>query len=135
MCGNAYEASFANSLPGKFTILIDDGPHTLDSQKSFVELYLPKLANDGVLIIEDVQRAYRDSYQLMSLAPANKYRFEVYDFRGISGAGDDFLFVVRHNKAGRKQIALRAYVTIRCLVSYLAAPFRRIARMSLWRGK
>ncbi|HAH30734.1 MAG TPA: hypothetical protein DCL44_00285 [Elusimicrobia bacterium] len=68
-CNDAYSEDFAFLLPGNFTILIDDGPHTLASQKLFLELYLPRLDKDGVLIIEDVQRAYRDSFQLMMMLP------------------------------------------------------------------
>lgn len=126
-CGDAYRQGFAESLPGKFSIMIDDGPHSLASQKRFLELYLPKLEDDGVLIIEDIQRAYRDSYQLMKTLPAgNKYKFEIYDFRSQSKTGDDFLFVVRHNKSGNSVSMLRNYVMLRSLISLILALFRRI---------
>lgn len=128
-CKDAYSAEFADSLPGKFTILIDDGPHSLASQKRFLELYLSKLDEDGVLIIEDVPRAYRSSFQFMLLLPGDKYVFETHDFRSVSRTGDDFLFVVRHNKSGESLAARKAWLAARCALSYLAAPFRRLGNL------
>ena len=39
----------------KFDFLLDDGPHTLESQEKFIELYSPLISDSGILIIEDVQ--------------------------------------------------------------------------------
>lgn len=128
-CNDAYNPEFAQSLAGSFSIMIDDGPHSLISQKRFVELYLPKLADGGVLIIEDIQRDYRDSYQLMKALPkGNKFIFEVYDFRAQSGAYDDFLFVVRQNKSGKNHLTRKMYLMLRSLFSWVAAPYQRIKR-------
>ena len=132
-CRDAYSAEFADELAGKFTILIDDGPHSLASQKRFLELYLSKLDEDGVLIIEDVPRAYRSSFQFMMMLPGDKFVFETYDFRAISKTGDDFLFVVRHNKSGESLAARKAYLAARCALSYLAAPLRRLGALLLRR--
>ena len=123
-CQDAYSTEFADSLTGKFSILIDDGPHSLSSQKRFIELYLSKLGDDGVLIIEDVQREYRDSFQLMMMLPGNKYLFEIYDFRSQSKTGDDFIFVVRHNAHGISQIYKKIHLTVMFLLSWLGVPFR-----------
>ncbi|MBC7490149.1 MAG: class I SAM-dependent methyltransferase [Glaciimonas sp.] len=125
-CQDAYSSEFANSLTGKFSIMIDDGPHSLSSQKRFIELYLSKLDDDGVMIIEDVQREYRDSFQLMMMLPGNKYLFEIYDFRSQSRTGDDFLFVVRHNINNQSQTYKKVHLTTMCLLSWLAVPFRRL---------
>ncbi len=128
-CNDAYNPEFAQSLAGSFSIMIDDGPHSLVSQKHFLELYLPKLDEGGVLIIEDIQRNYRDCYQLMKALPkGNKFIFEIYDFRAQSGAGDDFLFVVRHNKSGKSYLTRRIYLKLRLLFSLVAALYRRIKR-------
>ncbi len=134
-CDDAYSQEFAQSLVRNFSIMIDDGPHSLSSQKRFLELYLPKLAEDGVLIIEDVQRAYRDSFQLMRMLHGNRFLFETYDFRSRSRTGDDFLFVVRHNKSGENQVARKVYLTARCLLSWLAVPFRRIKALLSRKGE
>lgn len=129
-CDDAYSQKFAESLTGNFSIMIDDGPHSLASQKQFLKLYLPKLKEDGVLIIEDIQRAYRDSHQLMETLPrGNKYIFEIYDFRSESRTGDDFLFVVRHNKSGERYFSRKMYVKFRSLLSWIAVPYRRIKRL------
>ena len=39
----------------KFDFIIDDGPHTLDSQQYAVKNYPQLLKDDGCLIVEDVQ--------------------------------------------------------------------------------
>jgi predicted O-methyltransferase YrrM len=41
--------------PRGFDVIIDDGPHTEESQLKCIELYLELLKDDGVLIIEDIQ--------------------------------------------------------------------------------
>lgn len=125
-CQDAYSSEFANSLTGKFSIMIDDGPHSLSSQKRFIELYLSRLDDDGVLIIEDVQREYRDSFQLMMMLPGNKYLFETYDFRSQSKTCDDFLFVVRHNINNQSQTFNKVHLTIMCVLSWISVPLRRL---------
>lgn len=53
---DAYNADFIKTIPaGTFDIIIDDGPHTLVSQMAFVMLYLDKLKEGGIAIIEDVR--------------------------------------------------------------------------------
>jgi SAM-dependent methyltransferase len=98
LCMDAYDPSIAKTFEGVFSILIDDGPHSLSSQLQFIKLYLPKLAPDGVLIIEDIQGDYMHCYKLMRALPSS-FSFEIHDFRKISGACDDMLFVVRHRNA------------------------------------
>jgi hypothetical protein len=39
----------------KFDFMLDDGPHTLDSMLKFIKLYSQIMADDGILVIEDVQ--------------------------------------------------------------------------------
>lgn len=50
---DAYNPELISSLPD-LDIIIDDGPHTLESHLWFLELYLPKLKSGGVAIIEDI---------------------------------------------------------------------------------
>ena len=50
---DAYNQDLINTLP-EFDIMIDDGPHTLQSHLWFLEYYLPKLKSNGVAIIEDI---------------------------------------------------------------------------------
>ena len=41
--------------PRGFDVIIDDGPHTEESQLKCIDLYLDLLKDDGVLVIEDIQ--------------------------------------------------------------------------------
>ena len=55
---DAYDFSFFHSLYNqgiKYDVLIDDGPHTLTSMITFLQLYSHLMTDDGILIIEDVQ--------------------------------------------------------------------------------
>ncbi len=54
--GDAYTQDMLHKLTDrKYDIIIDDGPHTLESMKYVATNYTPLLAENGVLIIEDVQ--------------------------------------------------------------------------------
>ena len=56
--GADHVCSLAESGPsGGIDFIIDDGPHTLQSQIDFLQLYLPWLNKGGVALIEDVQDA------------------------------------------------------------------------------
>ncbi|CAB5221580.1 Methyltransferase domain containing protein [uncultured Caudovirales phage] len=50
---DAYTKLSADTL-GMFDIIVDDGPHTLQSMKDCINLYLPKVNSGGVLVIEDI---------------------------------------------------------------------------------
>lgn len=56
---NAYDVNFIKTefidKNIKFDVIIDDGPHTLESMLFFAMHYSQLLAENGVLIIEDVQ--------------------------------------------------------------------------------
>ncbi len=125
---DAYDENFANSLSGEFSILIDDGPHSLSSQKRFLELYLPKLSKDGVLVIEDVIRSYRDCFALARTLPnGNKYTFEVYNFDEIKKDGG-CLFVVRHNNSNKIYLWRNFKLLIHCVLDLAKVLIRRISR-------
>jgi cephalosporin hydroxylase len=51
--GDAYTEEISNKI-GKIDILIDDGPHTLESHVKLLELYVPKMNTGGVIVIEDI---------------------------------------------------------------------------------
>lgn len=54
-CADAYNEFVIETQPNEFfDIIIDDGPHTLESQCIFVREYWKKLAPDGLLIVEDI---------------------------------------------------------------------------------
>ena len=51
---DAYKKELTSNLP-LFDIIIDDGPHTLESQIKFINNYFKKLNKNGKLFIEDVE--------------------------------------------------------------------------------
>jgi hypothetical protein len=96
---NAYDLNFINSnLNTKFDIIMDDGPHSKSSMIKFIKYYLPLLADDGILIIEDVKRISWTK-EFISLIPENYQKYiEIYDLRKNKNRYDDILFVLNKNK-------------------------------------
>ena len=65
---DAYSDECIKSIPNDFfDYIIDDGPHTLESQLKCVESYLPKLKKGGKLIIEDIENWRTDVPKLKEL--------------------------------------------------------------------
>ena len=96
---NAYDKQFISSLSNiKFDVIIDDGPHTLDSMKIFVREYSKLLNSGGILVVEDVQRIEWIVVLKMFLPDELKNNAQVYDLRESKGRYDDILFVVKNNR-------------------------------------
>lgn len=90
--GNEMIALIKTIAPNGLDFVIDDGPHSLDSQQCFLRQYLPLLAPSGVAIIEDIQAPeWYDS--LLPLVGEN-FAFEKVDRRGIKGRYDDLMLVI-----------------------------------------
>ena len=78
-------------------MVLDDGPHTLNSMIVFVSEYSQMLANDGILILEDVQSIDWINHLKNATPEHLKTCVEVYDLRHIKGRYDDIVYVI--NKA------------------------------------
>jgi hypothetical protein len=65
---DGYLQETVDKINDKIDILIDDGPHTLESHIKLLELYIPKMNNGGMIIIEDISY---DPNQLYSYVPEN----------------------------------------------------------------
>ena len=78
-----------------FNIIIDDGPHTIQSQVLFIKKYFDLLKDGGIMIIEDIQN-YSDIKLLENQVPI-EYRnsIDIFDLRKIKNRYDDILFVIR----------------------------------------
>jgi hypothetical protein len=77
-----------------FDTVIDDGPHTLQSMKRCISLYTQVLADDGVLIIEDVQ-SFDWIAELKNVVPEDLKKYiQVFDLRKNKGRYDDIMFVI-----------------------------------------
>lgn len=82
----------------KCDILIDDGPHTLESMIKFIQMYSKLMKDDGILVVEDVQD-YAWIKTLEAATPEElKPYIEIYDIRNVKGRYDDLLFVVNKTK-------------------------------------
>lgn len=99
---DAYNTDFFNNTflsPGmKFDMMLDDGPHTLDSMKAFIQMYSHLLTDDGILVIEDVQ-SWEWISILKSTVPSELQEYiQVYDLRENKGRCDDIVFIIDKNK-------------------------------------
>lgn len=92
---NAYtqeSIKLMQQLGNKFALLIDDGPHTLQSQVWFCRYYPQLLASDGIAVVEDIQEpGYTDS--MAAVVPAG-FHSAVIDLRHINHRYDDLLFAI-----------------------------------------
>ena len=81
----------------RFDMILDDGPHTLESMKACIQLYLPLLTDDGILIIEDIQSMdWLDELRNEVPSDLRKY-IKTYDLRTVKNRHDDILFVIKIN--------------------------------------
>ena len=88
-----FTANFLNKNI-KCDFLLDDGPHTLESMKSFIKLYSQIMADDAILIIEDVQ-SWDWIELLKNEVPENlKHFIKVYDLRPNKKRYDDIVFTI-----------------------------------------
>ena len=120
--GNAYDSDFAAGIKGKFDILIDDGPHWLWSQLAFIKLYNNKIAEDGVMVVEDILRYGGLTIWPFLLTTPIRFEVDFYDFRSISGAPDDILYVVRNS--GKRQGLSRLRLVIKACYYTIVDPLR-----------
>lgn len=90
---NAYDVSIVNQLPN-FDIIIDDGPHSEESQCFSIEYYLSKLNPGGIFVIEDIQKESSIEVFRSILPDKYKERCKFIDLRPIKNRYDDMMFVV-----------------------------------------
>jgi len=72
-----------------FDIIIDDGPHSLDSQKYSLQNWSKKLKVGGTLIIEDIQTPGSVD-NILRVTPSN-FKSSVYDLRKDKERYDDII--------------------------------------------
>lgn len=96
--GDAYSDNFIATIKRDYIgldVVIDDGPHTLESQILCLIKYLPILNNDGVLAIEDVQ-SVENLNTLKHISNSLGYtNVELVDTRHINGIYDDLILIVK----------------------------------------
>ena len=78
----------------KFDFLLDDGPHTLESMKKFINLYSQVMTDDGILIIEDIQNMDWIEILKEEVPEELKSFVKTYDLRHIKNRWDDIVFTI-----------------------------------------
>jgi SAM-dependent methyltransferase len=89
---DAYNTTFIDSLP-MFDIIIDDGPHTFDSMLIFIEHYIHKLNNGGLMVIEDIPN-YEWIQYLKYFLPPN-INTDIIDLRNTDYVEDSLLLSIK----------------------------------------
>lgn len=95
---DAYDVEFFNNnflnKNIKFDFMLDDGPHTLDSMKQFINLYSQIMTEDGILIIEDVQDWSWIEILKNETPEYLKQYIQLYDLRNNKNRYDDIVFTI-----------------------------------------
>jgi len=81
--------------PNGFDIIIDDEPHTLESQIFTIQNYTKLLRKGGILIIEDIQHIDYANKIMESIGDISHKSCEVVDLRPIKNRYDDIVIVVK----------------------------------------
>lgn len=89
---DAYTEELVATL-GNYDIIIDDGPHTLDSMFFVIDHYIKLLKPNGVCVIEDIQE-YEWFDKLISKIPTG-YSYEIVDLRHIINRYDDMVLIIK----------------------------------------
>lgn len=89
---DAYNYETLELIPDDFDIIIDDGPHTLDSMLFLIQEYSKKINDTGILIIEDIQDFHWVNI-LKSKMP-DGFNVKVKDLREIRNRYDDIIMII-----------------------------------------
>jgi SAM-dependent methyltransferase len=90
---DAYDDANIQKL-GQFDVIIDDGPHTFETQLKFVKEYSKKLKPGGILVVEDIL-SLPFCKEFEKVVPKNM-KFETINLLQKSAKADNVLFVVRN---------------------------------------
>jgi hypothetical protein len=67
LIADAYDEDFTDNL-NNYDIIIDDGPHSFETQFKFIELYYPLLNKGGIMVVEDLHHETELINELIELA-------------------------------------------------------------------
>lgn len=92
---NGYRDEITSNLP-LFDIIIDDGPHTVESQKKFINNYFKKLNKNGKLIIEDIFGSYNLN-ELLKEASKFSSNIKIIDLRDKTKTEDSIILEIQND--------------------------------------
>ena len=92
---DAYKKELTSNLP-LFDIIIDDGPHTLESQIKFINNYFKKLNKNGKLFIEDVDGKHNLN-ELRKEASKFTSNITSIDFRSKTNTEDSIMLMIQND--------------------------------------
>ena len=92
---DAYRKELTCNLP-LFDIIIDDGPHTLESQIKFINNYFKKLNKNGKLFIEDINGNYNLN-ELLTEAGKFTANLALVDLRPKTNTEDSLMLVIQND--------------------------------------
>ena len=94
--GDGYSPFLFSSLfRGKtYDVLLDDGPHTLESQIKFLTMYSMLLKPNGILIIEDVEDIHYLDILKNNTPEHLKPYIKTFDLRKNKNRWDDIVFAI-----------------------------------------
>jgi cephalosporin hydroxylase len=97
--GDAYSDYGFNAIksarPDGFDVIIDDGPHTLQSMIECIRRYLPIVKKEGYLIIEDVQDISWCDVLENEVPLEYRKNIEIIDTRNFKNRYDDIVFIIK----------------------------------------
>jgi hypothetical protein len=103
---DAYANNVFTKIPQKLDVLIDDGPHTLESQTYFVANYIGLLNNSGLLFVEDIQALHWVDNLIRAVPKGFSGCVRLIDQRKETGIGDALVLII-HNCSGNCDIEIR----------------------------
>jgi hypothetical protein len=89
---SAYSFEMLNSLPNDFDVIIDDGPHTLETMVFTATEYVKKINRNGILVLEDFQD-FNWTNIVKRLVPEG-YEVKVSDLRKVRHRYDDIAMII-----------------------------------------
>lgn len=94
--GNAYSGAIINVFKDEyFDIIIDDGPHTLESQILFFQKYIWKIKPNGYMVCEDIQ-GMDSMFHLIQTIPAQlRNNLQIIDLREIDNRSDSLILFLK----------------------------------------
>ena len=93
--GDAYSEAILN-IDLKFDVIIDDGPHTLQSQRDFIKKYHSKLKKDSIMIIEDIADIMY--IPILKDEVPDGFKTEVVDLRKNKNRYDDLMLIIKNGE-------------------------------------